>query len=271
MYKNTIYIKKSELDQFYTSQETALYCYNIILKEYDISKFKLFIEPSAGDGAFFKLLPEQKRIGIDIEPRYDGIIKKDFLSFSISNKHNDIIVIGNPPFGKNSSFAIKFFNKAAEFSNVICFIVPKTFKKASVHNRLDLNFWLKLSVDLPKKSFLLNNIPYDVPCCFQIWERKNIKRNILKISYDNNFFIFVNKNNADFAIRRVGGNTGKATSDIDELSETSHYFLKIKNKKDLEWLLEKINLIKFDCINDTAGVKSLSKYELIKTINNSIL
>ena len=37
-----------------------------------------------------------------------------------------------PPFGKVSSLAIRFFNKCAQFSDVIAFIIPRTFNKVSV-------------------------------------------------------------------------------------------------------------------------------------------
>jgi len=41
---NTIYTKKSDLDQFYTSEETAKYCYNEVLKRYNEDDFSLFFK-----------------------------------------------------------------------------------------------------------------------------------------------------------------------------------------------------------------------------------
>ena len=43
-----------------------------------------------------------------------------------------IHVIGNPPFGRQSSLAIKFIKKSCSFSDTISFILPKSFKKDSM-------------------------------------------------------------------------------------------------------------------------------------------
>ena len=46
--------------------------------------------------------------------------------------------------------AIKFFNYTAKFSQVIAFIIPKTFRK-NIQNKLDLNFHLLSDIDIPMK------------------------------------------------------------------------------------------------------------------------
>lgn len=97
-------------DQFYTSENCAQKYYSIFLKKIDINNYDIILEPSAGTGAFYKLLPIDKRVGIDIEPKYNGIQKKDFFEF-MPIKNKKYIVIGNPPFGKISSLAVRFFNK----------------------------------------------------------------------------------------------------------------------------------------------------------------
>jgi hypothetical protein len=266
MKNNTTYIKKSNLDQFYTSENDAKECYSKILEMYKNRNFDMFFEPSAGTGSFFNLFPKYKRFGIDLDPKCDGVERQNFFEF-IPPIEKTIITIGNPPFGKNSSLAVKFFNTAAKFSDVIAFIIPKTFRKTSLKNRLHLNFHLKLDIDLSKYSFVLNGEKYDVPCCFQIWERTANKRRINKINLKNDYFDFVKKNDADLAVRRVGGRTGKATKDIVISAEVSHYFLKLKNNISLDDLVEKINNIDFSkIINSTAGVKSLSKPEFISAI-----
>ena len=107
---------------------------------------------------------------------------------------------------------------------MIAFIIPKTFRKKSLQNKLHLNFHLKLDEDLPKNSFVLNGEPYDVPCCFQIWEEQKLKRRIVKTDLNNEFFEFVKQEQGNIAVRRVGGRTGKATKDVNGVSATSHYF-----------------------------------------------
>lgn len=131
----TNYIKKERLlDQFYTNNDIALKCYNHlkkIIKDNNI-EHSIWLEPSAGEGAFFNLI-EHDKIGIDIDPKIKELIKADFLEYNLI--YNDYITIGNPPFGKNSNLAIKFFNKCSLHSKIIGFIVPKTFKKYSLSIR----------------------------------------------------------------------------------------------------------------------------------------
>jgi predicted RNA methylase len=128
-----------KLDQFYTKSEIAKKCIDTVEKLCNFSNYDIILEPSAGCGTFLDLLPIDKRIGLDIDPKLPEIIKQDFLSF-IPNKNHTYLIIGNPPFGKNSSLAIKFFNISAEFSSVIAFILPRTFKKASIINKLNDKF-----------------------------------------------------------------------------------------------------------------------------------
>lgn len=266
LHKNTIYRSKSELDQFYTSESIAKECYDEIWKLYSQNDFSLILEPSAGTGSFFNLFPVDKRVGVDLEPKCNGIVKLNFFDYT-PPVNSKIITIGNPPFGRIASTAIKFFNKAASFSSVIAFIIPKTFKKQSLQNKLSLNFVLKKSIDLPKNSFVLNGEPYDVPCCFQIWERVGTPRIIERVILENDTFVFVSKDIANVAVRRVGGRAGKATSSVDVSSETSHYFLKLNDTKTCSLFIEQINGIDFSgIVNDTAGVRSLSKPEFIKTL-----
>jgi Uncharacterized protein conserved in bacteria (DUF2188) len=267
---NTIYTKKSNLDQFYTAELIAKECYDKIIEIYGEDNFELFFESSAGNGSFYNLFPKSKRLGIDLDPKCDEIIRQDFLEFKLEEGkyQGKIATIGNPPFGKNSSLAAKFFNKAAEFSDIIAFIIPKTFRKKSLQDRLNLNFHIKFDTDLPKYSFILNGEPYDVPCCFQIWERTRTKRRVKKISLENILFKFTTKEEANLAVRRVGGRTGKATTDIEMLAKVSHYFLKTKSSISPDWLVEIINSINFGkVINATAGVKSLSKPEFINALS----
>jgi predicted RNA methylase len=267
---NTVYTKKSDLDQFYTSEKIARECYNKVTEMYGCQRFDIFFESSAGTGSFFNLFPKSKRLGIDLDSQCDGVEKQNFFEF-VPPTNKTIVTIGNPPFGKNSSLAVKFFNTAAEFSDVIAFIIPKTFRKKSLQKRLHLNFHLKLDIDLPKDSFILNGEPYDVPCCFQIWEQTSNKRRIQKVDLENNYFNFTKKDDADLAVRRVGGRTGKATKDIAISAEVSHYFLKLKDQTLSDWLLEQINNINFTkIINSTAGVKSLSKPEFVTALLKAV-
>ena len=91
-----------------------------------------------------------------------------------------------------------------EKTKAIGFILPKSFKKPSYQKSIPLSFHLIHQEDLGEKSFVINNEEYDVPCVFQIWERKSIHRE-LPILLQPNGFEFVKKNDhPDYSLRRVG-------------------------------------------------------------------
>ena len=46
-------------------------------------------------------MPEHRRIGMDLEPKCDGVKLQDFLkTLKIEFKSHNTVVVGNPPFGK---------------------------------------------------------------------------------------------------------------------------------------------------------------------------
>jgi hypothetical protein len=63
------------LDQFYTKPEIAKKCYKKLKKYVNINYFDYILEPSAGTGSFFDLLDENKRIGLDIDPKHGKYFK----------------------------------------------------------------------------------------------------------------------------------------------------------------------------------------------------
>ena len=258
-------------DCFYTSEKVAKECWNelkIVLAEKKInSNFDLWLEPSAGNGAFFDLLPRRNRRGIDIRASSNSAIEQgDFLKWPIedfTSKHKNIITVGNPPFGKNSSLAVKFFNRSAQFSNCIAMVFPRTFLKKSVQNRLDLNFKLIKSVLLREQSFEFNNKPYSVPCVFQIWLKENSKREKQIEPLTHKDFQFTTREHADFAIQRVGVDAGKIKVDFQNYADESHYFIKSNNTD--KNVKERFLKIKWESIkHNTAGNPSISKRELVK-------
>lgn len=255
--------QKDKNDKFYTKNEVVDYCLSFI----ETDKYNKIIEPSAGNGAFLKKLPGA--IGYDIEPATDNIIKQDFLLLE-NPKEENILVIGNPPFGIQSKLAIKFFNKAAEFCDTIAFILPRSFCKDSIKNRLNLKFHLVKEELLPENSFLLNNENYSVPCVFQIWKRQDIERKKINLPLVSEYFDFTKEiNEADFRIQRVGGNAGKAFLD-KKGAISSNYYLINKSNYSTERLINIINAITFPSITLTVGPKSLSKGELCYEVKKKI-
>lgn len=255
--------QKHSLDKFYTKPEIAKECLELI----DLDKYNLIIEPSAGNGSFSNLIPNC--LAMDIEPENNKILKQDFFTYT-PNIQEKILVIGNPPFGQQATLAINFFNHAADFSDTIAFILPKSFKKYSIQNKLNLYFYLEQEKDLPKNSFLLNNQPYDVPCTFQIWNKKEVKRDKIKLPTTSKYFDFTKDiAQADFRIQRVGGKAGQAFLDKNG-ALSSNYYLINKTKIEINKLIFLLNQIKYEGITDTVGPKSLPKGEMILKIEQKI-
>ena len=172
---------KVGFDKYYTNDKIAEYCYKSLLKiakKYKINLNEhIFLEPSAGQGAFFKLLPQNKRIGIDIHPESKEIIKKDFFDWK-PDKNKKYVTIGNPPFGLRSWLALAFINKASEFSELVGFILPMYFDsdgKGSAKNRVK-GLYLLHSEELPPDIFH-NGVPVKINTVWQVWgKRKNNKK-----------------------------------------------------------------------------------------------
>jgi len=257
-------------DAYYTNPEYALRCCKIIKKKFYRFKIKNIVEPSAGDGSFYegiKLLCKNNKRSFymyDIIPKAPYIKQKNFFDVKIDK---DTLILGNPPFGFASNLAIKFFNHAAkQKAKLIAFILPKTFRKDSVKNKLNLNYKLVYEEECPSNVFILNGKPYNVPCVFQVWVYSIIKRKIENWSVDNKWIEYTSKNNADFCLRRVGGRAGQILEGFpSKYSEASTYFCKEKIKGAKEALK---NIDFKHIVNSTAGVRSLSKKEIHKALHN---
>ena len=276
MNKQTTGLQRNNIDKFYTSLETAKECMKIILKHIIIGKDDLCVEPSAGNGVFIELIkPHFHHYKFyDLEPEHTDILKQDYLDLQVKHldfktKYKNIHVIGNPPFGRQSSLAIKFIKKSAEYCDSISFILPKSFKKESLKKHFPLKYHLIYEYDLPKDSFLVDNKKHDVPCVFQIWEKKDYDREVVK-KLEPQHFQFVKKTeNPDISFRRVGVYAGKIDTNIDDKSEQSHYFIKFNNKSSKIKNIEIFKNVKFE-FNNSVGPKSISKQELLIHVNDHL-
>ena len=236
-------------DKFYTNPEISKMCIELV----NVSGFDVVVEPSAGNGSFSKQI--DRCVAYDLVPESNEIIMQDFLELDVDDLiGKNVLTIGNPPFGVQNNLAVKFFNKAAEYSSIIAFILPKSFMKSSVQNRLDLRFHLDKCVELPKNSFLLNGEPYDVPCVFQIWKKDNHRRIPVGENRNNPYIKFV-KDDFDFAIWRVGGKSGVAYIPEDKslVSRQSNYLVKNVSLYDDKTLVRMINEIDKDCVKYCVG------------------
>jgi predicted RNA methylase len=156
-------LNRNTIDKFYTNPKIVSLIIKNVLKMIDITDGDIVIEPSAGSGNFSEILMKKfnQVISYDVEPEQNYIVEKNFLELDIEEfKDKRIHIIGNPPFGRQSSLAKKFIIKCCQFSSSITFILPKSFKKESCNKIFDEYFHLILQQDLPKYSFLLNGNKY---------------------------------------------------------------------------------------------------------------
>lgn len=226
------------LDKFYTQREVAMNCFNFLNNKITLNDDVVFLEPSAGAGVFLEFLPHY--IALDIAPETETIEKQDFLKYHIEK--TDFITIGNPPFGSRSKLAIDFFNKAAEISEVIAFIVPVSFMKWNVQKNLNNNFCLIDFMYLEPESFTDKGKPYSIRTVFQIWVKKNSQ-------YDNGINLRLKKqppiSHPDFNIWQYNA-TQEAEKFIDEDWEIATYrqgrydFNKIFTRADYDYIKEQM-------------------------------
>lgn len=267
------------MDKFYTTSEIVTYCSNLYTANIDIDYDNdLIIEPSSGNGAFISTIKTlcKNYLFLDILPENPEIFKIDFLQFDYSvllNKYRKIHVIGNPPFGKVSSMAIKFFNYASNFCDYIGFIIPRTFKRVSVQNTLNLNFHLIHNTDLPLKPCCF--IPkMDAKCCFQIWSKQAINRNIIHYEKTHKDFIFLKHgakdihgqptppDNAHFALKAYGSKCGQIVdTNLMKLRPKSWHWIRSNiNIDTLKWRFAQLD---YSISKDTVRQDSLGQQELI--------
>ena len=267
--------EKNNLDQFYTNKNVALKCLNTFNNFMNENKYTYhyILEPSAGTGSFFNLMDHDKRIGIDIEPKCDGVEKMNYFDFKPKNDGSIYAVIGNPPFGKISSQAIRFFNKSAEFANIIAFILPRTFKRVSVQNKLDSNFFIMYNEDLPLSPCCFTP-KMNAKCCFQIWKRMDKPREKVvfqKTHKDFDFLPYGSNDSsgqptppigADFVVKAYGSNCGNIMdNDLINLRPKSWHW--IKANININELKKRFKSLDYSLSKDTVRQDSLGRQELI--------
>jgi hypothetical protein len=258
-------------DQFYTKRIIAETCVKGILDTLPWTSSALWIEPSAGAGAFLGIY-RGETIAMDLEPKTAGVVAQDFLKWTSPSlvASSKRIFFGNPPFGRQGSIAKKFLRHACEQrADALAFILPRSFMKPSMYGCIPLTFHLIKQVELPKNSFEVNKEPYDVPCVFQIWEKRADHREAAE-KEDPVGFVYVKPGEAyDLAFRRVGGDAGKTfLKGETQPSVQSHHFLKFDEGIDVEDIKKRVNLHTFP--SNTTGPRSLSKPEINLVLNKII-
>tara|TARA_R110002060_G_scaffold1197_1_gene2607 strand:- start:619 stop:1491 length:873 start_codon:yes stop_codon:yes gene_type:complete len=273
--------RKSGKEQYYTTPDVVDLCLSLVKEHIELEGRKL-LEPCAGTGEFVKGF---QRIGIkdddivclDIEPKHPMVTKGNYLETNM--EHKAFISITNPPFGRASSLAKKFFNHGAEHSDYICYLIPKAWRKWSTQNALDERFHLIADIQMPdncfylpdgskKDSSVLNTV-------FQIWEKREAKRKKIVVP-DNKLIkkiIPKVKNgkkiilNANFEIVQFGYSCGKTKEITDKQVpfKTTTMYLKV-DREDVKEALANIDFSVH--YNNVSYVSSLSLPEINYELNN---
>ena len=255
--------RKTGKEQYYTPEETVKECMRLVD---EVKVGSVYLEPAGGTGAFVRELGKRGRVvSYDIEPKAEGIQRtENFLKEDLSEL-SDVITVTNPPFGRANSLCVPFFNKCAEVSNVIGFLVPKSWRKWSVMNKL--NRWFHLVSD----TEMVVDYDYDdvgkskgkLQTVFQVWERRDYQRE-LYTAEDRGYITKCGYEEADVSLTVFGRSCGNLKVDFPRKSNTTQMFLKCNE----DWVIDalsKLNYRKF--YENVAFVEALSIKEIWYLLN----
>ena len=167
----------NHLDQFYTDAATVQQCIALakqFIRDAGI-KNPGYIEPAAGDGAFLAALPPSSIIiAMDLAPAAPQIPQADFLRWNYPGRRRpkNLVVIGNPPFGKRGNLAVAFLNHAARQAATVAFILPACFRKYGIQKQIAPDLTLQIQHDLDWNQYRLpDGRKQCLNTVFQIWSR----------------------------------------------------------------------------------------------------
>lgn len=234
--------RKAGKEQYYTLPATAELYASEMVRRYGTGN--KWLEPSGGKGDLINALIKNgvspdNILSFDIEPHHELVLESNFLETNFDGR--DFIAFGNPPFGRACSLAIKFFNKCAENSIAIGFIIPPSFNKPSIQDQLN-EYYHQVFVDrCPAISFYDGDgNPHEgglLRTDFQIWERRDYPRTKMQ-SYRSDKFTFVKKEQPfDIAFRTHGNGAGIVLPDGDYNPRTTA-FIKLNDERALQAIKE---------------------------------
>jgi hypothetical protein len=150
----------------------------------------------------------------------------------------------------------------------------------------DLHFHCIHSSEVEHNAFVLGggDASYDVPCVFQIWQKRSVPRIVPEKITEKGFQYVKETDPRDIVIRRVGvyagrcfdsGGGGAGAGDINsatEYNKQTHYFIKLDEQfvatQHVKQIVDKVNAHTFP--TNTTGPRSLSKPE-INIVLNAVL
>lgn len=213
--------RKNTAEQFYTLPEVARDFTSEVVSIY--GRDALYLEPCGGRGAFVDALIElgvspDRILSFDIKPLHPLVSKQNFLTDRLEIPRG-FIALTNPPYGRACSLASKFFNRCASLNaKAIAFLIPSSFHKVAISDRLDLRYEMKSYRKAPAVSYYTDsdgtNDQGRLSTEFQIWEKAN-QRRIKRKHLRHPWLEFVTWGavregaNYDFCIRTHGSGCGQ--------------------------------------------------------------
>jgi len=252
-----------------------------VRKHVDLEDRKI-LEPAGGTGEFINGfiragIKKENIVSVDIEPHHPLVKQSNYLETTYNS--SNFVSITNPPFGRASSLAKKFFNHGADHCDYICYLIPKAWRKWSTQNSLDKRFHLIADIDMPADCFYLPGQEKKekgvLQTVFQIWEKRDYDRK--KIAIPNHGLIkkiiptvspsgekFVE--GANYSIIAFGHSCGRC----EEISEsvvpykTTTMYLNVQ-RQDVKDALPNLELAKY--YNNVSYVQALSIQEINYELN----
>jgi predicted RNA methylase len=258
-------------EQFYTPRDTAVQILVHVNELIPNLTKRHFLEPAGGTGAFIEAAHDlgiSKVTSFDIEPLHPEVKLGSFLETSLTAKN--LITVSNPPFGRNNSLSIPFFNHAAPHSDLIAFIVPRSWRKWTVINKLDRNFQLVRDLDLTINY--VDEFGYEINAkdrlrtCVQFWARTSTPRPLIHVE-DMGVISKVSPAEADVALTIFGYNCGTVNESFPRIKNTTQMYLKLNHRKALT-ALKTANFKQF--YMNTATTEALSIAEINYALNEVI-
>ena len=253
-----------QLDKYYTKESVVKKC----LRQVDLDAYDFVIDPSVGSGSFYNRIPHTEKVAIDIAPEMKDAVTSDYLEYEISDRYRKVLVIGNPPFGRNHSLSTAFLTHSLSFANVstIAFVLPDVYKKHTRQRFLPNNWRIKSITALGRYPFTIDGDDYHIQSSFFVFDRsagKDLRFDPKKYAWCSDFDWGTKEN---FDVFMFGASPKKVI--MNPTSNNRGHFIKSKigttklidNIKNIDWT-------GLSCAN--GGVYWLTKSEVIKQYNET--
>lgn len=126
-------------------------------------------------------------------------------------------IIGNPPYGTGANLAIKFVNKAAEHTDDLRYVLPLSFQRDSVINKIDQHLHIVHDERLPDDTF-----PRSIRAVYQRFEPGDEPRPLIPVYRSHKDFTFLSYDEREKATLFIGG-AGAGPAGKVKLDNFMHY------------------------------------------------